>query len=102
METMTMGDRICIMNEGKVVQIGGPLEVYRKPADTFVARFLGNPPMNLLRGRLEASDGRVHARLGATDVPLPQRTQTSLARYIGRHVAVGIRPGDLYESPPSG
>src|SRR5437870_3528313 len=78
-EAMTMGDRICIMNQGKVVQIGRPLQVYRNPADTFVARFLGNPPMNLLRGRLEASDGRVHARLGATDVPLPQRTQTSLA-----------------------
>ena len=48
-----MGDRICIMNKGEVVQIGKPLEVYRNPADTFVARFLGNPPMNLLAGRLE-------------------------------------------------
>src|SRR5205814_5022364 len=55
-EAMTMGHRICIMNQGKVVQIGRPLEVYRKPADTFVAKCLGNPPMNLLNGRLEAQD----------------------------------------------
>src|SRR5262247_2113754 len=52
-EAMTMGHRICIMNEGRVVQIGAPLEVYRNPADTFVARFLGNPPMNLMAARLE-------------------------------------------------
>jgi multiple sugar transport system ATP-binding protein len=56
-EAMTMGHNICIMNEGRVVQIGRPLDVYRKPADTFVAKFLGNPPMNLLQGRLEARDG---------------------------------------------
>ena len=48
-EAMTMGSRICIMNGGKVVQVGEPLEVYRRPANTFVASFLGNPPMNLLK-----------------------------------------------------
>src|SRR5215510_1240895 len=52
-EAMTMGDRICIMNRGEVVQIGKPLEVYRNPADAFVARFLGSPPMNLMEARLE-------------------------------------------------
>src|ERR1700720_2626024 len=57
-EAMTMGDRVCIMNEGRVVQIGAPLEVYRNPADMFVARFLGSPPMNLLKGRLEARGGQ--------------------------------------------
>ena len=60
-EAMTMGDRICIMNKGEVVQIGTPLEVYRNPADTFVARFLGNPPMNLLPGAARA-DGRSRGR----------------------------------------
>ena len=57
-----MGDRICIMNKGEVVQIGKPLEVYRNPADTFVARFLGNPPMNLLAGRLERRESRASPR----------------------------------------
>ena len=67
-EAMTMGDRICIMNQGKVVQIGRPLEVYRNPADTFVARFLGNPPMNLLPGRIEQRDGRIVAQLAGGDL----------------------------------
>jgi len=96
-EAMTMGDRVCIMNEGRVVQIGGPLEVYRKPADMFVARFLGSPPMNLLKGRLEARDGRAYAMLGAAAVALPQRTEAALGRHVGRSVVVGVRPEDLYE-----
>jgi ABC-type sugar transport system ATPase subunit len=97
---MTMGDRICIMNEGKVVQIGRPLEVYRNPADTFVARFLGNPPMNLLRGRLEASDGAVFANLGGVRMPMPHAGGGSLARLQGRDVTFGIRPEDFYEFAP--
>jgi multiple sugar transport system ATP-binding protein len=99
-EAMTMGHRICIMNEGRVVQIGAPLEVYRHPADTFVARFLGNPPMNLLPGKLDLSDGRAVARFAGTAVPL-DREASSLAPYAGRDVTVGIRPEDVYESPPS-
>jgi multiple sugar transport system ATP-binding protein len=101
-EAMTMGDRICIMNEGRVVQIGVPLEVYRKPADMFVARFLGSPPMNLLKGRLEARDGGVFVMLGGGAVALPRRTESSLVRYIGRDLIVGVRPEDLYESAPPG
>ncbi len=66
-EAMTMGSRICIMNDGKVVQIGAPLEVYRRPADTFVAGFLGNPPMNLMPARVD--DGRLV--LGAARLALP-------------------------------
>src|SRR6185312_15965388 len=54
-EAMTMGHRVCIMNKGEVVQVGQPLEVYRDPANTFVARFLGNPPMNLLAARIEST-----------------------------------------------
>jgi multiple sugar transport system ATP-binding protein len=101
-EAMTMGDRICIMNQGKVVQIGRPLEVYRNPADTFVARFLGNPPMNLLAGRIEQRDGRVVAQLAGGDLALPMRTATALGRHVGGNVIVGIRPEDLYESVPPG
>jgi len=78
-EAMTMGDRICIMNEGRVVQIGVPLEVYRKPADMFVARFLGSPPMNLMKGRLETRDGGVFVMLGGGAVALPRRTESAPA-----------------------
>jgi multiple sugar transport system ATP-binding protein len=101
-EAMTMGHCICIMNEGKVVQIGRPLEVYRNPADTFVAKFLGNPPMNLLQGRLDVQDGRAIARLATSVVALPRRAATALDRYVGRDVIVGVRPEDLYEFAPTG
>ena len=101
-EAMTMGDRICIMNQGKVVQIGRPLEVYRNPADTFVARFLGNPPMNLLHGRIEQRDGRMVAQLAGGSLALPMRTASALSRYIGADVIVGVRPEDLYEIVPPG
>ncbi|NJO23732.1 MAG: ATP-binding cassette domain-containing protein [Sphingomonadales bacterium] len=58
-EAMTMGTRICIMNGGRVAQVGPPLEVYRRPANTFVASFLGNPPMTLLPAvATEKSGGR--------------------------------------------
>src|ERR1700722_2543819 len=70
-EAMTMGHRICIMDKGEIVQIGPPLEVYRKPANTFVARFLGTPPMNLLAAELEAADRQLGIRLGALGFALP-------------------------------
>ena len=99
-EAMTMGHRICIMNHGKVVQIGEPLEVYRHPADTFVARFLGNPPMNLLAGKLELGDVSAVVRFAGAAVPLERKA--SLASFAGRDVTIGIRPEDIYESPPPG
>jgi multiple sugar transport system ATP-binding protein len=95
-EAMTMGSRICIMNHGKVVQIGPPLEVYGNPADTFVARFLGNPPMNLIAGHLE--DGPAPAvRLGPHALPLLGHR---LVGAPGRNVVFGIRPEDLYQGDP--
>ena len=100
-EAMTMGDRICIMNLGKVVQIGEPLDVYRHPADTFVARFLGNPPMNLLPARIETKDGVPVARL-AGEVALPLRMNAAPGLHANSEILVGVRPEDLYEHAPSG
>jgi multiple sugar transport system ATP-binding protein len=88
---MTMGTRICIINQGRVVQIGSPMEVYRQPANTFVAGFLGSPPMNLLRARVEGSI----LKIGRQTIPLAE------ARYpvLGgnpREVVFGIRPEDIF------
>jgi len=99
-EAMTMGDRICIMNKGEVMQIGKPLEVYRNPADAFVARFLGNPPMTLLPARLETSGDRAVARFADVAIELPGYPIAALKRYLGATVTLGIRPEDLYEAPP--
>jgi multiple sugar transport system ATP-binding protein len=97
-EAMTMGDRICIMNAGKVVQIGKPLEVYRNPADTFVARFLGSPPMNLLPARLERHGAGFVAAAAGRRYPLYGYAPDMLAAYENRAVTLGIRPEDLYEA----
>jgi multiple sugar transport system ATP-binding protein len=100
-EARTMGQRICIMNQGKVVQVGAPLEVYRNPADTFVAKFLGNPPMNLLNGELIQHDGRLQIRCAGQLLPLPDQMTTSLKPYLSGSVIAGIRPEDLYETVPA-
>jgi len=101
-EAMTMGDRICIMNQGKAVQIGRPLAVYRDPTNTFVARFLGNPPMNLLPARIEQKEGRAVAQFEGGSLALPARAVAALGGHAGDDVIIGIRPEDLYESAPPG
>ena len=84
-EAMTMGDRICIMKDGEVAQIGAPMDVYLNPASTFVASFLGNPPMNLLSGTVTEAGidlGASHAQLATGQRP-------------GTAITVGLRPEDL-------
>ena len=97
-EAMTMGHRICIMSEGRVVQIGPPLDVYRRPANTFVARFLGGPPMNLLTAEVDA--GARTVGIGSFRAGLESGGGGAL-RTSGP-VIFGIRPEDVYETRPSG
>ena len=99
-EAMTMGTRICIMNEGALVQVGAPIQVYREPADTFVARFLGNPPMNLLDAHYGESDGGAHVQLGPHRLPLHGYTEGAVGAGADGNVVLGVRPEDLYENPP--
>jgi multiple sugar transport system ATP-binding protein len=98
-EAMTMGDRMCIMNKGEIAQIGSPLELYRNPANIFVARFLGSPPMNLAEGRLLLEGPVPVLALGGATVPLRDWTRASLAALQDLDVIVGVRPEDLYETP---
>lgn len=100
-EAMTMGDRICIMQQGEVVQMGRPFEVYRNPVNTFAARFLGDPPMNLLRGTLELESDGAFVRISGVSLKLPGQVRPELAAYAGREMIVGIRPEDLYETSAS-
>jgi multiple sugar transport system ATP-binding protein len=99
-EAMTMGERICIMRDGRVVQVGKPLEVYRNPADTFVAGFLASPPMNLLPARLEADEltGLVAVH-GTLRVQIPREFEPSYGSYTTKPVILGIRPEDIYDQP---
>jgi ABC-type sugar transport system ATPase subunit len=95
-EAMTMGQRICIMKDGNIVQVGAPMDVYRSPANTFVAGFLASPPMNLLPGRLEPnSAGELQATTGSVALPLPAALQKSFASHAGKEVVLGLRPEDF-------
>ncbi len=99
-EAMTLGHRICIMNGGKVVQVGPPLEVYKRPANTFVAAFLGNPPMNLLPAVATGDKGGLAVKLGKTIIELPAARCPPLA--AGTLITVGIRPENVAERPRNG
>ena len=98
-EAMTMGERICIMRDGEIVQVGAPLEVYHDPVDTFVASFLATPPMNLLPGRLVSEGDRLTAAAPGFACEIPQAYRTAFLSYAGRDVIVGVRPEDLHTSP---
>jgi multiple sugar transport system ATP-binding protein len=94
-EAMTMGDRVAVMRDGRLEQIDGPQELYERPANLFVASFIGSPAMNLVRSRLEAENGRVLVSLGPQQVPLPPSLldeKPALRPFVGRDVVLGIRP----------
>ncbi len=100
-EAMTMGDRVAVLRSGELQQVDTPPNVYDRPANLFVAGFIGSPPMNLARGTIETSDGGLVARLGTTTIPIPDEVsrERGLEVWVGREVIVGIRPEDL-EGPP--
>jgi sn-glycerol 3-phosphate transport system ATP-binding protein len=88
-EAMTLAHRMLIMNAGRSEQIGAPLEVYQKPATTFVAGFIGSPPMNLIPGRI-GEGGKVLAATGNGGVHV--RLPEPRAALDGRNVLLGVRP----------
>jgi multiple sugar transport system ATP-binding protein len=91
-EAMTMADKIVVMQNGVVEQVGAPLDLYDKPANVFVATFIGSPSMNLYSGTVEASDGGLVLRTeeGAV-MPLP----VGRSDLAGRKIVYGIRPEDV-------
>jgi multiple sugar transport system ATP-binding protein len=95
-EAMTMGERICIMKDGDIIQVGAPMEVYRNPANLFVAGFLASPPMNLIPGRLESEAGMVRAVAGQIALELPHFLAKAFATHAGREVILGFRPEDFH------
>jgi len=87
-EAMTMADRIVVMSKGVIEQVGGPLDIYRKPASQFVAGFFGTPTMNFLPGVVEAADGGLVFKTTNIRQPLPNGLPAALA---GRNVVLGVR-----------
>jgi multiple sugar transport system ATP-binding protein len=100
-EAMTLGHRVCVMRGGLLQQAASPQEVYNRPANLFVAGFIGSPPMNLMRGRLEQRGDGLAVRLGETTLDVDAelaRSRPALAGYAGREVAVGLRPEDVEDA----
>src|SRR5690606_23619745 len=83
-EAMTMADKIVVMQAGRIEQMGAPLELFDRPANTFVAGFIGSPAMNMLKGRVEAGGVRVDGAL------LPVSGEHDIAD--GQEVLYGVRP----------
>ena len=98
-----MGERICIMKDGNIVQVGRPMEVYRNPANMFVAGFLASPPMNLVPGRLQLTPaGGLKAITETTSFELPLMLQKVFASHAGREVVLGLRPEDFHLTQDAG
>jgi ABC-type sugar transport system ATPase subunit len=91
-EAMTMGDRIAVMNAGVLQQVGPPQKVYEKPANLFVARFIGNPPMNTLAGTVSGSADGVVVALAGGRVPLPDQLARAIGHRDGDAAVLGVRP----------
>lgn len=98
LEAMTMADRIAVMDHGVLQQVGSPLEVYNDPANTFVARFVGSPGMNLLPGRLAETDTGLAVDLGPAGLspPLPAPLAAA-ARQAAGEVIYGFRPEQMHK-----
>ncbi len=94
-EAMTMGDRIVVLKDGIIQQIGTPLGLYNTPVNRFVAGFIGSPPMNFIKVGLKSENGRLFAEEGSFRMQLlPQQAET-LRNYTGKDAIFGIRPEDL-------
>src|SRR5919109_4722986 len=101
-EAMTMGDRIAVMKDGVLQQLDTPENVYLRPANLFVAGFIGSPPMNFLAGTIARHDGRLAIDAGAFAIPVPSRLRAPAEKAVGRRVVYGIRPEDIEATDGAG
>jgi multiple sugar transport system ATP-binding protein len=98
-EAMTMGDRVAVMRKGELQQVAPPQELYDRPANIFVAGFIGSPAMNMLEAHVERSTEGLVLILGDARFPLDD---LRLASYVGKTIVVGIRPEDLEDAALAG
>jgi multiple sugar transport system ATP-binding protein len=94
-EAMTLGDRVVVMKDGWIQQVGEPLELYGKPANKFVAGFIGSPAMNFLDVTIADANGSLWAESAGFRVKLPADRNERLRPYKGQRISLGVRPEDL-------
>lgn len=94
-EAMTMSDRMVVMEDGYIQQIGTPQNLYNNPCNVFVAGFIGTPQMNFFTGKIIRGEEQYIAEFQGNQIVLPQCKQEQLVEYQGREVMLGIRPEDI-------
>jgi multiple sugar transport system ATP-binding protein len=97
-EAMGVADRIALLDEGRIVQVGTPRDLYDRPATTFAATFVGDPAIGLMRARPVVSGGTGGFRTGARILPLWQPLPPELAGHLDRDVVLGVRPEDVQDA----
>jgi multiple sugar transport system ATP-binding protein len=95
-EAMTLGDRVVVMKDGLVQQVGEPLELYNEPANLFVAGFLGSPAMNFATVQIDEKNGSLWAANDGVRIKVPGEIAGRLGRHVRSEVMMGIRPEDLH------
>ena len=102
-EAMTMGDRICVMRDGNIMQVADPLTLFRQPENMFVAGFIGSPPMNLLKGKIQKREGELFfvetADSNPLTLPLSGAIEVLAAKHVDKEVVFGIRPEQISNEP---
>jgi multiple sugar transport system ATP-binding protein len=96
-EAMTMGDRIAVMKDGIISQLGDPIDVYDHPKNKFVASFIGSPPMNFMQGKIIKKDGKLYFDEGKIQVKLVEDMHKKMVNYVDQEVFFGIRSEDIYD-----
>ncbi|HKZ92291.1 MAG TPA: sn-glycerol-3-phosphate ABC transporter ATP-binding protein UgpC [Candidatus Limnocylindrales bacterium] len=94
-EAMTMGQRIAVMSEALLQQVGSPQELYDHPDNRFVAGFIGSPAMNFLEVEATGSDGAIVLKGNGIEFSLPERYRTSFSKHAGKKIVAGVRPEHL-------
>ena len=97
LEALSMADTIAVINQGQLHQVGAPLEVYNHPADRFVARFVGDPPMNFLvsSGSLKSEGGKTFLQVDGLHIDISPRLQDLIVQQSRDRFHIGIRPSDI-------
>jgi multiple sugar transport system ATP-binding protein len=94
-EAMTLGDRVVVMRDGWVQQVGDPMELYNEPANRFVAGFIGSPAMNFATVRIAGENGSIYALGDGIRLKVPEHMTNRAGAHTGKEVTLGVRPEDL-------
>ncbi|MFH1367740.1 MAG: sn-glycerol-3-phosphate ABC transporter ATP-binding protein UgpC [Elusimicrobiota bacterium] len=96
-EAMTMGDKICVMKDGVIQQVDGPISLYDRPNNKFVAGFIGSPPMNFVDTDVIERGDNLFLNEGMFEIKLPAKFKAAVMPFKGQKVALGVRPEDIYD-----